>query len=87
MSTYFKQPIVCECGHKGFLRLCESGHMDSRQSYWLDGFIGVDLEVERGCHTPGDALASLNPTCLHCGRTGATSYVVPRTGAWQWEPG
>jgi hypothetical protein len=36
MGSYFKQPIVCECGHKGFLRLCESGHMDSYESYWLD---------------------------------------------------
>ena len=33
--SYFKQPIVCECGHKGFLGLCESGHMDFSQQETL----------------------------------------------------
>jgi hypothetical protein len=87
MSSYFKQPIVCECGHKGFLRLCESGHMDFCESYWLDGFLGGSLAVDyaKGDRGPADILTSLNPVCPQCGRVGAASYVVPRTGAWQWE--
>ena len=87
MSSRFSQPITCECGHKGFLRLCESGHMGFYESYWLEGFGGGRLAVDptKGDRLPDDILTSLNPVCPQCDRTGAPSYAVPRTGAWQWE--
>ena len=35
MTERFKQLIVCECGHEGFVRLLESDWRRHEQ-YWLD---------------------------------------------------
>ncbi len=84
MTSYFKQPIVCECGHKGFVRLSELNHpFGVHDHYWLDGFIGDDLTFTRDncANKPKDILSALTPKCPQCGRVGAASAL----GQWKME--
>jgi hypothetical protein len=83
MTERFKQLIVCECGHEGFVRRLESDWRRHEQ-YWLDGFTGGAITVTCRADEPADILLALTPKCPRC-ETGAVTYAIPRTAAWQWE--
>jgi hypothetical protein len=92
MST-FKQSIVCECGHAGFLHLTESGHWDQNEHYYLEGFGGAEVVFigGNGGHTSityggattttygrsPDMVSAVRPQCPECGRT--SGFTVPAT--------
>ena len=93
MSTSFKYPIVCECGHQGFECLSEWGHWDSCESYSLEGFEGGEVTIDKDVVTITgadgvatrtsrvagfDSLSALRPKCPECGRIGAVRYAARR---------
>jgi hypothetical protein len=73
MSTYWRRPIVCECGHKGSVRRRESD-WSSDEWFNLEGFAGGHLEITNGKLLPDDLLAAMTPKCPQCRRTGKASY-------------
>ncbi|BAE53316.1 hypothetical protein amb4512 [Paramagnetospirillum magneticum AMB-1] len=76
MTTRTKEPIVCECGHEGYLRCSENDQPFSSlwECYSLDGFSGGSLTITSSKEMPEDLLAALKPTCPKCGKTGSVKY-------------
>jgi hypothetical protein len=74
MTTRFKRPIVCECGHEGFEHLTESGFMDTHEHYRLEGFEGGEVTIDGGLPRFPNILSALHPQCPACGRIGAVRY-------------
>jgi hypothetical protein len=74
MPTEIKTPILCQCGHGGFLTCTESRRPFSFEFYSLEGFTGKQLMVTDSGSTPNDLLANLEPACPACGQTGMVSY-------------
>lgn len=76
MTTTSREPLVCECGHTGFLRCKENDQPYSSlwESYSLEGFSGGSLTVTSYADMPKDLLGHLNPTCPQCQQTGKVRY-------------
>lgn len=76
MTTRSKEPLICECGHKGFLKLSENDQPYSAlwESYSLEGFSGTSLTITSYREKPKDLLAALQPSCPQCGQTGKVKY-------------
>ena len=81
MSTYWRRPIVCECGHDGCVRQRES-EWSGDTWFNLEGFTGGHLEPRDLEKLKGDEniLTALSPKCPRCGRTGAAAY----SGRWNF---
>ena len=72
MATHHREPVVCECGHKGTVHWSESDQPFGEQQwerYSVSGFEGQDFEVG-GYTTVEDALRRMNPKCPVCGQIG-----------------
>jgi hypothetical protein len=54
--------IVCDCGHAGFECLTESGYMDVHEHYYLEGFEGGEVTIDRGWPSVPNILSALAPT-------------------------
>lgn len=76
MATQTREPVSCECGHKGFVTISQSQSAFSGfwESYGLDGFTGRTLMVTNHVRLPADMPGALEPTCPACGETGKVSY-------------
>jgi hypothetical protein len=76
MTTTSRDPIVCECGHEGNLKLTENDQPYSGlwEAYSLEGFDGGNLTISNSEDMPKDMLAHLKPTCPECGRSGKVKY-------------
>jgi hypothetical protein len=71
-------PIVCKCGHKGFIALSgtDRPYSSPAETYVLEGFGGDTVTVTNVDDTPDDLLAYLDPKCPACGRTGSVKYGI-----------
>lgn len=79
MTTHYREPVACECGHPGEVRWKENDQPFSKQweSYSISGFEGDGFQVE-GFVTLSDALERMKPKCPECGAVGKVRYeVVP----------
>lgn len=76
MTMRTQEPIVCECGHRGFLTCSENDQPYSKpwESYGLSGFDGGGLTITNRRDAPKDILAHLAPRCPKCGHTGKVRY-------------
>lgn len=76
MTTHWREPIVCECGHEGILHWSENDAPFSKQweSYSVSGFEGQGFEIS-GYTTSTDALKRINPKCPKCGEVGKVRHV------------
>ncbi|MBG6161512.1 hypothetical protein IWQ54_001162 [Labrenzia sp. EL_195] len=76
MTTRTKKPIVCECGHKGFLKCAENDQPFSGlwEKYSLEGFSGRSLEITNYKDMPENILASLKPCCPSCGKANLVRF-------------
>jgi hypothetical protein len=76
MTMRTREAIVCDCGHRGYLKRAENDqpYSDPWESYSLDGFNGQGLTVTNFQDRPKDLLAYLQPTCPQCGKTGKVKY-------------
>lgn len=72
MTTRTSEPIICECGHKGYLKCSENDQPYSSlwEAYSLEGFDGRGLTITSYAEMPEDILAAMHPTCPACGKTG-----------------
>jgi hypothetical protein len=71
MTTHHREPVVCECGHKGIVHWSENDQPFSKQweEYSISGFDGEGFYVD-GWTTVGDALLRMKPKCPKCGAVG-----------------
>jgi hypothetical protein len=69
VTTDTRHPLICECGHEGYLEVSENDQPFSAlwEEYSLDGFTGGTLTITSYADAPRDRLAALNPTCPQCG--------------------
>ena len=76
MTTTTREPLICECGHKGFLRLRENDQPFSGlwEDYSLEGFSGDSLTITTSADMPKDLLGYRKPTCPQCQKTGKVRY-------------
>jgi hypothetical protein len=76
MATHTRDPIICECGHEGFLHCKENDQPYSRmwEDYDLEGFEGGAITIDGTSKRPADMLVHLNPKCPQCGQTGKVKY-------------
>jgi hypothetical protein len=76
MTTRTRDPIVCECGHEGFLCCAENDQPFSSlwEAYSLSGFDGLSLTITKFSDMPKDLIAALSPKCPNCGQTGKVTY-------------
>jgi hypothetical protein len=75
-----QEAIVCECGHRGFIKYAENDQPYSSlwESCTLEGFSGGGITITNYKDMPKDMLAALKPTCPKCGRTGKVTYVAAK---------
>lgn len=75
MSATARTLIVCEGGHKGFLKFEENDNSSGNQweTYSVEGFSGGVLTTSHAGDTK-DMLAMLQLTCPECGKTGKVTY-------------
>lgn len=71
MATHHREPVVCECGHKGTVHWSESDQPFGRQweRYSISGFEGQGFEID-GYTTLEKALTRISPKCPACGQVG-----------------
>jgi hypothetical protein len=71
VTTHWKEPVVCECGHTGVVHWAENDQPFSRQweRYSIEGFDGQGFEIA-GTIILDEALAQMNPACPACGAQG-----------------
>jgi hypothetical protein len=76
MTTSTREPLVCDCGHKGQLKFRENDAPFSSlwESYSLEGFDGGKLTITSYKDRPADMSAALKPTCPNCKQTGKVRY-------------
>lgn len=76
MAMRTKDPIVCECGHQGFLHCKENDAPFSRmyEDYHLSGFEGESISITNNNDRPADLLAAMKPMCPACGQLGKVRY-------------
>lgn len=76
MTMRTQEPIVCECGHKGYLCLAENDAPFSSlwEDYTLSGFTGENIVITSYAEKPKNILAAMNAKCPECGQTGKVSY-------------
>ena len=74
MTTHHKEPVVCECGHKGVVLWSENDQPYSKQwEQWsISGFEGSGFYIE-GYTTLQKALEKMEPKCPECGAVGRVS--------------
>jgi hypothetical protein len=80
MTMRTREAIVCECGHRGYLRCSENDQPFSSlwEKYTLEGFDGRGLTITSYDEMPKDLLAYLEPTCPQCGEVGTVRYAKER---------
>lgn len=73
MTTTSREPILCTCGHTGYLKLRENDQPYSglREVYSLEGFAGGSVTITNANDAPEDVLKTLSPKCPMCGQAGA----------------
>lgn len=78
MSKRTPIALQCQCGHKGRAVCVETDQAFSgfRESYRVEGFLGLALVVTREADRPADLLAALEPRCPKC-RVGPVAYAKP----------
>lgn len=71
MTSHWREPVVCECGHGGFVCWSENDQPFSKQweKYRIDGFDGEGFYIE-GSVTIAEAIKRMKPTCPVCGAVG-----------------
>jgi hypothetical protein len=76
LAMVTREPIVCECGHKGSVRCKENDqpYSDSWEIYTLEGFDGGQANFAPYCKDMVGLLMTLTPRCPHCGQIGRVSY-------------
>jgi hypothetical protein len=76
MTTYRTLPLICECGHEGYIRCLESDapFMKPWESFVLNGFSGKHLDVPYFRGTDDELLSTLEPRCPKCGKGGEVRY-------------
>jgi hypothetical protein len=76
MATTTREQLVCECGHKGYLKCRESDQPYGKlwEFYSLEGFEGRSAHFEGFCRDLNELLASLAPKCPHCDEIGKVRY-------------
>lgn len=76
MTTTTRDPLVCECGHEGYLKLRENDQPFTSlwESYSLEGFNGGSLTITNSKDMPKNILAHLHPACPQCGEIGKVKY-------------
>ena len=76
MTTHSEKPLVCECGHSGYLNCTENDQPFSGlyEAYSLDGFEGGSLTITSYADMPKDLIAHLHPKCPKCGQIGKVKY-------------
>jgi hypothetical protein len=75
MTTRWKEPVVCECGHKGIVHWSENDQPFSSQweTYRIEGFEGEGFEIAGSC-TLDDAIERMKAVCPICGAVGKIKY-------------
>lgn len=78
MSTRTPYALQCQCGHKGRVVCIATDQAFSafRESYRVEGFIGLALVITREEDRPANILTALEPCCPKC-RVGAVAYAKP----------
>ena len=81
MTTHHREPVICECGHKGIVRWSENDAPFTRQweTYSISGFEGAGFSID-GFSTVPDALKRMMPKCPACGATALMKSIVMRRG-------
>jgi hypothetical protein len=76
MTSRTRNPIICECGHQGYLEISENDQPFSGlwEEYSLSGFNGGSLTITSYADAPKSVLAALKSTCPECGETGKVKY-------------
>ena len=76
VTTRPSSPILCECGHQGYLHLWESDYPfgPSREEYSLQGFEGQSITIMSYQDAPDNVLLAMNAKCPKCGQTGKVNY-------------
>ena len=76
MSTHWREPVQCECGHEGILHWSENDAPFSRQweQYSMSGFEAEGFYIE-GYTTSSEALERMKPKCPKCGQVGQVKLV------------
>lgn len=75
MTTTTREPLICECGHTGYLVCRENDQPYSAawEEYSLEGFVGERAGLDLG-RTAAALLELLQPKCPACGRIGMVRY-------------
>jgi hypothetical protein len=75
MTTHWKEPVVCECGHTGIVHWAENDQPFSKQweRYSIEGFNGEGFEIAGFC-TLEKAIERMKPVCPVCGAVGKIKY-------------
>lgn len=73
--TTWRDPVVCECGHKGVHVWSENDQPYSKQweRHRFQGFEGDSFETD-GTATLSEAVKSIQPKCIVCGAIGKISH-------------
>jgi hypothetical protein len=76
MTMRTRSPLICQCGHKGFLRCSENDQPYSSlwEDYDLEGFAGKSLTITNYKDKPDDLIAYLLPECPDCKEVGKVTY-------------
>lgn len=76
MATHHREPVICQCGHKGEVHWSENDQPYSKawERYSIRGFSGESFSVD-GFVSLEKALESLNPRCPACGMVGKVKYL------------
>lgn len=76
MTTTSRDPLICECGHTGSLKLRENDAPFSAlwEAYSLEGFDGESYIVTADNPHPPDLLKALSPKCPKCGQAGKVRF-------------
>lgn len=76
MATHHREPVICQCGHKGEVRWSENDQPYSKawEKYSISGFSGESFSVE-GFIDLDKALETLKPQCPECGMVSKVKYL------------
>ena len=76
MTLRTREVLVCQCGHRGYLKCSENDqpYSDMWESYSLEGFKGNGLNVTGNRDRPKDLLTAMKPICPECGQVGKVKY-------------
>lgn len=75
MTTTWRDPVVCECGHKGEHVWSENDQPFSKQweRHSFAGFSGSSYQTD-GTASLQEAVEAIQPKCPQCGAVGKLKY-------------